>query len=364
MAKYQQTTMIDINSIALQVKVNCNISDAKYWGLYSPCGLLLRMRDLYKIEKGLKPWEKVEPDKMGEWIEKREKLWEALSTFDFQKIEINGKKYYPFNVKGINAVLVNHGFLYSAGYGNLLKPVFILAELSESSRKNKYGIYITGREIARDLSTSLAMLQGNKIIMRHETMNLFFWNKFEEMRAMKCSGSLFYAFSEYGISKGAFQELSPEELEKRFAKIAREEILTYIYHEIGEASQRKILGRWWKESLLELPYSRAELFIRGIKDVLSDTCTSGMLSYIIKNKKTASLYFYVALLSGFRKTIFPHILTAYEEFVKTRDWNLIERARVEGYRKVRGYVDILKEIYDKGRISPAAIEQEVMQGIV
>ncbi len=65
---------LDINSIASQVKHNCNISDAKYWGFYSPCGLLLRLRDLYKIEKGLKPWGKVEPDEIGDWIGKREKL--------------------------------------------------------------------------------------------------------------------------------------------------------------------------------------------------------------------------------------------------------------------------------------------------
>jgi hypothetical protein len=38
--------MIDIESFTSQVKRNCNISDAKYRGYYSLCGLLLRLRDL------------------------------------------------------------------------------------------------------------------------------------------------------------------------------------------------------------------------------------------------------------------------------------------------------------------------------
>jgi hypothetical protein len=46
--------MLDIETLASQVKFNCNISDAKYWGYYSPCGLLLRLRDLYTTEKEIK----------------------------------------------------------------------------------------------------------------------------------------------------------------------------------------------------------------------------------------------------------------------------------------------------------------------
>ena len=155
--------------------------------------------------------------------------------------------------------------------------------------------------------------------------------------------------------------VSFKKFESRLAHVVREELLTYIHHEIGEASQRKFVGRWWKEMILKLSYSRAELFMRGIKDILSDTCPSGMLSYIIKNRKTSSLHFYVALLGGFRKTIFPLMQKAYEDFVKTGNWHLIEKARADGYKKVMGYVDVLREIYNNGQISPDIIEQKVMQ---
>jgi len=198
-------------------------------------------------------------------------LWQELETDDFHHIVIGHKKYRPFDVKGINAALQGHGLIYGAGYGNLLKPVFILAELIEKNRTGRYDIYVLGREISRDLSTVPAMIRGNTIIIRYETMNLFFWDKFEEMKARKSSGALYHAFSEYGILREGLSQISPEKLEKDIAKITREEISAYIYHELGEASQRRLLGSWWKELLVKLPYSRAEIFLRSLKDVLADT---------------------------------------------------------------------------------------------
>jgi hypothetical protein len=356
--------MINIDSIAAQVKLNCNISDARYWGYYLPCGLLLRLRDLYRIENKFKPSEKVDPDKIADWIGTRERLWQELETHDFHHIVVGAKKYRPFDVKGINAVLQGHGFVYGAGYGNLLKPVFTLAELIEKNRIGRYDIYVLGREISRDLSTVPAMIQGNTIILRSETMNVFFWDKFEEMKARKCSGALDHAFAEYGISKGELSRIPAEKLEKDIAKITSEEISTYIYHELGEASQRRILGNWWKELLMRLPYGRAEMFLRGLKDVLADTCDKGLLSHVIENKKAGSLFFYIALLGGFRKSILRDIGAAYDEFVKTRDWDLIETARIDGYNRTKACVRTLREIFDNGTISAEVIEREIMPSIV
>jgi hypothetical protein len=353
--------MIDINSIATQVKLNCNISDARHWGFYLPCGLLLRLRDLYRIENRLRPWETVDPGKISEWIGEREKLWEEHHTRDFQDIEIEGKTYRPFDIKKINAVLSTHGLLYGAGYGENLKPVFILAEVSHRFTMGRYNILVAGREIARDLSTSPAMLQGNTIITRLQTANLFLWGKFEEMRARKCSGALFRAFSEYGVTEEMCSQSSSPALADILDEVTREEIDVYVHHEFGEASQRKVLGSWWKNLLLKLPYSRAELFLRGLKDILADTTDSGMLSYIIKNKKTGSLHFYVALLGGFRRILFPEMIKAYAKFTETGDWNAIEEARVGGHKKMAGYVRQLRAMYDSGRASAEVIQEELMQ---
>lgn len=348
--------MIDIDSIASQVKHNCNISDAKYWGYYSPCGLLLRLRDLYIIENSHKPWDDVSHNTIGSWIDKRERMWRDIECRDFLKIEINGRGHDPFDVKGVNRTLSRYGYFYGAGYGNMLKPVFMLAKLSGHNIKGMYQIYTVDREIARDLSASPAMIQGNTIITRQETMQMFLWGKFEEMKARKCEGSLHQAFSEYGISR----DTDTKYVKKCFTKIVREELAVYVYHELGEASQRRILGRWWKQLLINIPYSRAEIFIRALKDIMSDTCKSGMLAYIIENKKTASLSFYVSLLSGFRKIISPDIVTAYQEFRETTDWNVIEKARDNGYKKAGDIVRKLKELFDKGEISSEVIEKRIM----
>jgi hypothetical protein len=74
--------MIDIANLAAQVKKNCNISDAKFWGYYSLCGILLRLRELYRIETGLKPHEKIRQGDVGAWITDRESLWRELEDKD------------------------------------------------------------------------------------------------------------------------------------------------------------------------------------------------------------------------------------------------------------------------------------------
>jgi hypothetical protein len=148
--------MFDISSITSRVKHNCDISDAKYWGYYSPCGLLLRLRDLYKFEHALKPWDPIDHSHIKKWIDKKEALWEELEESDFQRIEINGKKYDPFDSGKINEFLTGHGYVYSAGYGNMLKPVFVLSGLVGHVTRGRYRIYRAGRELARDLSTSPA----------------------------------------------------------------------------------------------------------------------------------------------------------------------------------------------------------------
>jgi hypothetical protein len=346
------------------VKYNCNISDAKYWGYYSPCGLLLRLRDLYKIEKGVKLWEKVPQKHVAQWIGERETLWEDIASLDFRSIEINRRKYHAFDVKEINSILSPENLLYGAGYGHLLKPIFFLAEISRKFKTGENDIFVVKREIARDLSSAPAMLQGNTIIARHETMKMLLWEKFEEMKAKRYHDALSHAFSEYGIQKQEIKTLLPETLESRITEIAEEELKSCIHHELGEAIQSKVLGKWWKDLIFSLPYSRAEVFIRSLKDLLSDTCRGGMLDYIIHQKKAGSLGFYCALLGGYRKVLFREILSAYDEFIRTRNWGLIEVARKEGYRNVMSYIEKLRMIMKSGTIIPEVIENSIINGII
>ena len=43
--------MKDIDTFIKQVKLNCNVSDAKFWGYYSICGVLMRYREFRKSPK-------------------------------------------------------------------------------------------------------------------------------------------------------------------------------------------------------------------------------------------------------------------------------------------------------------------------
>ena len=352
--------MLDITSITSQVKHNCNISDAQFWGLYSPCGLLLRMRDLYKAEHNLSSADSVDHKKVGNWIDTREALWEEEEHKKFTNISIHGKTYSPFSIKEINILLNKEGYIYAAGYGNMMKPAFILAQLSEEYSIGRYRVYIAGRELARDLATTPAMTRGHTIIVRDEVMQYFYRGRYEEMNAKNCSSALSRAFNKYGISRGMDKKVSGKRFEKLFSAMVKKETSAFVYHEVGEISQRRILGTWWKELIMDFPYSRAELFLRNLKDTLADTCRPGMLSHIIDNRKTGSLHFYIASLKGFRKNIMPELVPAYHEFLKSDNWDALDLARKSGYRNAKQLAVKLKDMNDNGRANPENIERDLM----
>ena len=94
-----------IDDFIRQVKHNCNISDAKFWGYYSICGLLMRYRELYRNEHALMPWESIDNEKICPWIQERETLWRDLEDLELQELVIGGGTYDPFDVNGLNALL-------------------------------------------------------------------------------------------------------------------------------------------------------------------------------------------------------------------------------------------------------------------
>ena len=106
--------MLDRKHLSLQVKNNCNISDARYWDSYSLCGLLMRLRELYRAEKGLQLWEPVSNSDIGQWINEREKLWKEIVHDDFKKIEVQGKQFRPFDIDEINTFMRKENILYGS----------------------------------------------------------------------------------------------------------------------------------------------------------------------------------------------------------------------------------------------------------
>jgi hypothetical protein len=356
--------MIDREALISQIKRNCNISDAQYWGGYSICGLLLRLRELYRSEHEIALWGKLHKDDIGSWISDREKLWKQLEAHDIENLVINGTAYNPFEIDTINHLLEDEGLIYGAGYGLHMKPSFFLAERLSEKHIDGIRVYIAGREYVRDLSDYPAMLQDHSIFTRVDMIKLHLWQKFEELRCKNKKIALAFAFSKYDISS---DEEPSDSLANKISIMARAEADTYIYHEIGESFEGTRFGNEWKDLLSEIAHTRAEIFARSAKDILSDTSEHGMIQHIISNKKEGSLGFYIVFLSGFRKILFPEIVDAFQGFTETGDWLSIERARRSGYRKAMEYCEKIISLYrnhPEKELLVESVENELLKGLV
>ena len=189
----------ELKSFTRQVLQNCDISDAKNAGFYSICGLALRLRDLYKWEKQLPPWEERDSSEILDWIDAKETRGEAFAEKDFKELSLFGQSFDPFDFDGVNAVLEPHKIYYGAGYARGLKPTFFLAVVDNKTRSNGYDVYTLGRELARDLLTIPAMSQNGSVLLRQEAANLFLW---DQIFYIKKSGrpALHFALEHLGIA--------------------------------------------------------------------------------------------------------------------------------------------------------------------
>ena len=83
-------TAIDIGAFAAQVARNCLVADSRRWGYFSLCGLLLRLRELYKREAGLEPWARVETAAVLPWVGEREASWAQLEDVALAPLVLGG----------------------------------------------------------------------------------------------------------------------------------------------------------------------------------------------------------------------------------------------------------------------------------
>jgi len=335
--------MIKIDRLTRQVLKNCEISDAQHAGLYSICGLALRLRDLYKWEKELSPWIEKDSSEILDWIGDKEQLWERLADKKYSNLTIGDKSYDPFDTAEINAVLEPQGLLYGAGYAFSLKPTFFLAMIKNKSQSGGYTVYTLERELARDLLTLPVLSQDKLILLRSDAARLYIW---DQIAFIKKSGrpALRFALQHCGL-----KEQHPEALRQHLSTIVAAQKDNFIYHEIGEMKDSAFDPDIWRELIAAFPHSPVELFARAVKDLLADTNRHGTLCYLIKHHKTAALGFYVAFQDGMIKELFPELRTAFRDFTKLLDWRIIEEAVSSGYRNAKKYTEKIVQIFQTGR---------------
>jgi hypothetical protein len=315
-----------LKEILPTIQKNCDISNAHHSGLYSLCGLFLRLKDQYNWEQKNPPWNPTEKDQLLTWIEGQETLWLNCLDSPYEPIRLDGHTYNCLNHQAVNQYLLPAGLYYGSGYGRGLKPTFFLGTVREKRLLYGFNIIFLERDLACDLSLAPAQRQGKTIVIRLDPLRFFLWSKIQEVDQLEREGTDL-ALDHYGWNPSLPPDIQME-------SVVRSEMETILFHELGEAKDRSISQTLWRSLLVRFPFSRIELYLRTLKDLLADTHSGGTLKYIIRQKKAGSLGFYLSNLKGLRRSLFPEIVKAIREFKIHGDWANIEKARKEGRERL------------------------------
>ncbi len=323
-AAFTMATHPELSPFIEDIQHNCNISDARDHGIYTMCTMVLKLRNLYKWEKGLQPWEEPETADLLDWIEAKENFWATIVDESFRPLSVSGKTFAPLDLEAINGALVGTKVQYGAGFGRSMKTVFFLAEIIEQRRLEGCSIVVLGKEWAKEMAAPFAMAQDGLIIIRKESLRFFFWDQIMEVRS-SCRNAMRQALLRYGVYKNG--TLDREVFAAALDNIVDEEMNLFIYHEIGEILQTTLTSDSLRGIIGHFPGTVLEFVSRAVKDILADTHPRGLLAYVVREQRQSSLGFYLSMLDGLRERLFPEIIAAWQLFLADGNWAHIEQAR-------------------------------------
>lgn len=348
---------IDLDSVTRQVQRNCDISDARHGGVFSVCGLALRLRDLYRWEHGLEPWEEGEPGAVLEWIGRRESLWDALADRHYGPLMVEGSEFDPFDTDGINTQLEPHGLLYGAGYARGMKPTYFLAQIDERRPVKAFALYYLGRELARDLQTLPALSQGRIILIRRQTARMFFWDQVA-YAAPSARRALAVALDACGVS-----DHRPAGIRARLDRLLAVQENLHLHHELGELQDTGFDRGLWQQMVAAFSGSRVEILARRVKDLLADSSPHGTLRALCRARDIAGLALFVAFADGLAKAFMPAVFSECEQVLQRQGWNGLQAAAAEAYLELCRLADLgtamFREALNDG--NPAAAQERLDQ---
>jgi hypothetical protein len=330
-----------LQSLIRQVRENCQIASAAQAGHYSVCGLVLRLRALYKWEHGLHPWREPDPDAVLAWVEGRERHWENLEGRPWQPLAWDGACFDPFQVTELNERLMPRGLAYGAGLARGLAPTFFLGELTQVRREGDVTILVIDRELARDLDGTPALCQGTLIYARKQALAFYLWDRFSDP-IQQTNRFLKIALKDYGLPLRALLQ-NPEDYQQLLEAIIEAELEAVIRHEMGEA-QEPSLREAFPFVLEHFPQTRVEHWIRGLKDALAEVNEWGRLAYIIQNRAASSLAMMLALRPALYSLLLPELEPAFWELQATGDWGVMDEGRRAALARLRAVAADLNEL--------------------
>lgn len=320
-----------IEQLLPQVQANCAVADAAVAGRFSLCGLLLRLRNLYKWEHDLPPWQEQDTPQVLEWVSQREELWEGLLEAEPQPLRLDGRVYDPFDAEGLSQMLAPWGLVYGAGRVGGLLPVFFLGRLTQRRQQDGLQIYFLGPELASDLLFMPGLRQGGRIYLRSSPFPYLLWDLLADPRPSltRCKR---FGLAGYGLDYAQVLKRPSWEV---LRPVLEGELEAVLWHELGEAGDGAAAAALLAQAAQQHPGSELEHFVRGIKDLLADCGPHGRLSRIIAGRAIGALGLYPVWLAGFLRLLLPEIVPAVERFMDSGDWDQIEQVRRLGWQRAR-----------------------------
>jgi hypothetical protein len=352
---------LNLDQFISSVRFNCDVTDARHAGMYSVCGLVMRLRDLYKWAHGIPPWQEDASDKVLAWIGDKETRWEALMTAKFQGLSIDGKIFDAFDTAGVNQLVHPVDLFYGAGYAHSLKPTFFLADIEDELSIDGRSVRVLGREHARDLLTLPAFTQDGQVVLRTEAGRMYLW---DQILYLANTGRRAFEFAARQCGLG---DSDPKTLRHHFDRIWKVQKSLYIRHEVGELAETVFDRDIWQRMLAAYPHTAVELLVRTLKDLLADTSDKGTLPDLIRHRNGAGLGLYMAFGNGITRTLTRPLACAFDDFMVRADWDRIAEAALAVRQAIESRTRQVMAIYAQGDHrqdlpwAQQAIEKEMRQ---